>query len=140
MEIIFETTCSSTLFDEEMPPTLLTLYENDPAIFMDILLNRKKNTGLFDVSKSLDEDFVKALDMISFIVSRHPKFLNEREVYHILMRTYNPEESQINLNREILDKLEKMLKNPRYKTQVKSLKNGLYFKNLSESLSTIFKF
>jgi hypothetical protein len=139
MEIVFENTYSSTSFDEEMPPTLLTLYENDPAIFMDIILNRK-NAGLFDVSKSLDEDFGKALDMISFIVSRHPTFLNEREVYHILMKTSNPEESQTILNRDIIVKLEKMLKNPRYKSQVKSLKNGLYFKNLSESLSTIFKF
>jgi len=83
------------LFEEDMkpiPPTLLELYEHDQDMFIDLINNRKKNWGLFDVTKSLDEDFAKALDMISFIVSRFPQSLTEREVYVILMKTSNPKD------------------------------------------------
>jgi hypothetical protein len=128
-----------TFLEEEMVPSLLEVYENDPAIFMDMLLGRKKNYLLFDVSSSLDENYSKALDMISFIVSRHPKCLSEREAYLILLRTSNPEQSQV-LPREILDTLERMLTNPRYKYEIQTLRNGVYLKSLAKSMSSIFKF
>jgi len=128
-----------TFLEEEMPPSLLEVYENDPAIFMDMLLGRKKNYLLFDVSSSLDENYSKSLDMISFIVSRYPKCLSEREAYHILMRTSNPEESQV-LPREILDRLERMLTNPRYKYEIQTLRNGVYLKTVAQTMSSIFKF
>jgi hypothetical protein len=126
------------VFEEEMPPTLLNLYENEPTIFMDMLLGRKKHKNYlsFDVSSCLDENFGKALDMIAFIVSRHPECLSEREAYHILLRTSNPEESQV-LPRETLDRLEGMLKNARYKSQIQTLRNDVYFKN---NIKNIFKF
>lgn len=119
-------------------PSLLELYEHEPDMFIDMIKNRKKNWSLFDITKSLEEDFGKALDMISFIVSRFPQSLTEREAYFILMKTSNPEESPI-FHYEILDRMEKMLKNPRYKSDVRSLRNKVYFNVISQNLITIFQ-
>jgi hypothetical protein len=127
-------------FEEDMqptPPTLLELYEHDQDMFINLIKNRKKNWGLFDITKSLDEDFTKALDMISFIVSRFPQSITEREVYFILMKTSNPNDSPI-FHYAILDKMEKMLKNPRYKSDVRTLRNKVYFNVLSQNLISIF--
>ena len=134
-------TTTSQPYEEEMdpaPPTLLELYEHDQDMFIDLIRNRKKNLGIYDVSKSLDEDYTKALDMISFIVSKYPKSLSEREIYLILIKTSNTEESSV-LPREILDKMEKMLKNPRYTTEVRNLRNKVYFKTISQNLMSIIQ-
>jgi hypothetical protein len=135
------TTQEKYTFEEDMkptPPTLLELYEHDQDMFIDLIQNRKKNWGLFDITKSLDEDFAKALDMISFIVWRFPQSLTEREVYFILMKTSNPKDSPI-FHYQILDKMEKMLKNPRYKSDVRTLRNKVYFSVLSQNLISIFQ-
>jgi hypothetical protein len=137
-----ETTTQKHLFEEDMqavPPTLLELYEHDQDMFIDVIHNRKKNCGgIYDVSKSLDEDSYKALDMISFIVSKFPQSLTEREIYLILMKTSNPQDSAI-LPRETLDKMEKMLKNPRYKTEVSNYRTQVYFKSVSQNIMSIFQ-
>jgi hypothetical protein len=123
-----------TLEEEEMLPTLLNLYENEPAIFIEQLLGRKKNYLLFDVSTSLDENFGKALDMIDFIVARYPSCLSEREAHHILLRT-----SEV-FPKETLDKLEAILRNPRYKSEIRALRQGLQLKKIATSMSNILKF
>jgi hypothetical protein len=120
-------------------PTLLELYEKDPDMFVKLIENRKKHWGLFDVGKSLDEDYIKALDMISYILSRFPKSLTEREIYYILMRTSNPKDSPVIFHYTILDRMEKMLKNPRYKSDVRILRNKVYFNVLSQNLISIFQ-
>jgi hypothetical protein len=129
-------------YEEPMPPampSLLELYEHDTDMFLDLLKNRKNNWGLVDVTMSLDEDYTKAIDMISFIVSRFPQSLTEREIYHILMKTSNPEDSSVILHYTILDRMEKMLKNPRYKSDVRMLRSKVYFNVLSQNLISILQ-
>jgi hypothetical protein len=135
------TSQKGNLYEEEMapiPPTLLELYEHDQETFINLIMNRKKHWGLLDVTKSLDEDFTKALDMISYIVSRFPQSLTEREVYFILMKTSNPKEFPV-LHYQILEKMEKMLKNPRYKSDIRTLRKKNYFNVLSQNLISIFQ-
>jgi hypothetical protein len=130
----FEATTPNHLIEESMLPSLLELYEHDQDMFIDLISNRKKHCGLFDVTKSLDEkNTPKALDMICFIVSKYPESLTERENFIILMRT-----SSI-LPKDILDKMEKMLKKPRYIKTVSNYRAKVYFNHISQNIISIFK-
>lgn len=114
--------------------TLLELYEHDNDMFMDLIMDRKNNLGLFDISKSLEENYTKSLDMITFIVSNFPKSLTEREIYLILMRASNPQDCPTILSTDVLDSMEKMLKNPRYKKEVSEYRNKIYLDTLSQKI------
>lgn len=124
-------------YEEMMPsptPTLLELYEHDNDMFMDLIMDRKNNLGLFDISKSLEENYTKSLDMITFIVSNFPKSLSEREIYLIVMRASNPQDCPTILSADVLDQMEKMLKNPRYKKEVSEYRNKIYLNTLSQKI------
>jgi hypothetical protein len=112
--------------EEEMPdviPTILELFLGDQDMFIS-LIKERKNTNLFDISKSLEENHTKALDMISFIIKNYPKSITEREAYKILM-TVMVNDNKVYLSNDIISKLEMKIKNPRWKMEIIDSKKNL---------------
>jgi hypothetical protein len=95
--------------------SLIELYEQSSDSFVNVIKNRKEYPGLFDVSQILKEDYMKGIDIISFILKKYPKSLTDREVYIILMNVMDG-----NVSDDFIDSLERLLKSPRYKCEVKN--------------------